>query len=83
MFKLFPLSIGQFAIVKTDKAEPKLPISVHGFLHVFEDSSQQYFALLEKEMMSKELFESDQLYSLKEEAIHLTEEAVADEIGSK
>lgn len=80
MFKLLNLSISYFAIVKTEE-KLNMPISVHGFIQVIFTDSYEFFALIEKDMMSKELIESGEIDSLKEKAIDLTKETVDEEFG--
>lgn len=80
MFKLVELSIGLFAIVKASDEDAKMPITAHGFIQV-SDRVAECIAFLLHEKMSSELEASNELESLKEQAIELTEEAVDDEFG--
>lgn len=81
LFKLLDINIGSFAIIKTDdEFISKMPISVHGFVVVFKRvDADNYCAIIEN--ISDELYASGEWNRLKEEAIAMTEEAVADEFG--
>ena len=78
LFKLAEISIGYFAIVEADEDTEKFPYKVHGFLTVLETNKHSYYVLLRKGC-SDELKQSGEIESLKESAIELTEEAIADE----
>lgn len=82
MFKLVDLAIGLFAIVKASERDSEMPITAHGFIQVSNGSTREYVAILLQEKMSKELEASNEVESLKKEAIQLTEEAVADEFSN-
>ena len=59
-----------------------MPISVHGFVVVFKRvDADNYCAIIEN--ISDELYASGEWNRLKEEAIAMTEEAVADEFGDQ
>ena len=77
MFKLLPLSIGYFAIVKVYTEGSVFPLNVHGVIRVIY-ADMKYHSILAKGM-SKELLESDEIEFLKREAIEQTQEEVADE----
>lgn len=81
MFKLVDLAIGVFAIVKTSDGDSKMPMTAHGFIQVCDRIEKDYVAILLNGEMSKELEASNEVESLKKEAIELTEEAVADEFS--
>lgn len=81
MFKLADLAIGLFAIVKASDGDSKMPMTVHGFIQVSDRTAKDYVAILLNGEMSKELQASNEVESLKKEAIELTEEAVADEFS--
>ena len=81
MFKLVDLAIGLFAIVKASEEDSKMPMTAHGFIKVSDRIAKEYVAILLNGKMSKELEASNEAESLKEKAIELTEEAVADEFG--
>lgn len=81
MFKLVDLTIGLFAIVRTSEGDSKMPMSAHGFIQVSDCMAKEYVAILLNGKMSKELEASNEVESLKREAIELTQEAVADEFS--
>ena len=79
MFKLFKLSIGLFAIVKNDSSNSEMPVVTHGFIQVSDHILKGYMAFTSPSKLSKELEESNELETLKEEAIKLTIEDIDDE----
>lgn len=83
-FKLFELSIGHFAVIKSDVETVRMPINVYGFIIVFMDNmidNCKYKAIMESNWVSDELEASNEIERLKQEAILITIEAVADEFG--
>lgn len=87
MFKLFELSVSLFAVVKADEDTSRLPITAHGFIQVSDLSAilpdfKWPAASLIDLKMSEELKESGELESLKEQALELSKEAVADEFST-
>lgn len=81
MFKLMWWTVDTYAIVKASDGDSKMPITAHGFIQVSDRIAEDYVAILLNCEISKELEESNEVESLKKEAIELTEEAVADEFG--
>ena len=79
MFKLFELSIGDFAIVKEGTNTSKMPMQVHGYIRMIKEEKDGYIPIVVKNMMSKELIESEEIEFLKVDAVRITEEDVADE----
>lgn len=80
MFKLVDVSIGLFMVVRENASMYNMPIDVHGFIRVDENSYNELFTNFPYGM-SKELLESNELDNLRKEAIEMTREAVADEFG--
>ncbi len=83
LFKLIQIAIGVFAIVKASDAENKeFPINVHGFIRIVDSvESDKFNAVCNTNMISEDLSKSKEIDKLKEEAIAITGEAVADEFS--
>ncbi len=80
LFKLFELSIGNYAVVEADENTSSFPFKVHGFINVIQVKDNSYYVFLRKDG-SNDLMRSGEVNALKELAVKLTEEAVADEFG--
>ncbi len=80
LFKLFELSIGSYAVVEADENTSSFPFKIHGFITVIQLKDNSYYVFLRKDG-SNELMVSGEVDALKELAVQLTEEAVADEFG--
>ena len=78
-FKIAEVSLGYFVIVKADVVTSVMPVNVHGIIRITGTGGILKADLMSG--MSNELLESDEIESLKIEALDETVDAVLEEIN--